>query len=137
MRVRSYRAVVSDTTVQIWRNALHGRNQKKHYHLVFDWMVPSRKERRRRRRMQTMNEWEGWDDSGEVDATFNEPNAHMQFVADTAQRAASPVFAVPVSQRVGLDFEWLEDWREMLEVRPESCSPLPERLPFAQGDQAV
>lgn len=117
---------ISDATLQTWRNALGGPRQQRVNKLVFPFMVPSVHSRRAYYRRETFIEWEGWDDSGEVDATFAQPNGHMHLVASRVASSATPTFDLPIPNRAALVIDWEEDWGLESLGSPASCSFLPE-----------
>ena len=120
------KAGLAERTLQTWRNALGGRRQPKVLKLVTPYVVPSVHRWRHLKSLETMIEWEGWSDSGEVDATFSQPNEFMQLVADTAE-AMDVSFAVALEGRVGLSFAWDDTWAMLDEAIAATCPPLPER----------
>ena len=75
--------------------------------------------------------------SGEVDATFIQPNEIVQFAADTVDRMQTKSFAVLSEQVVGISLVWDDAFSSspILAAMPETCPPLPEWLSPSEHTQ--
>ena len=124
------KAALSEVVLQEWRNALGGRNQQRVLQLVYRYVVPSVQRLRELIALEDMLEWEGWSDSGDVDACIAQPHEFMQFVAQTIEAQETTSFAKPNLRRVSISIEWdntLSD-RALDATTASSCPPLPELL---------
>ena len=124
------KSALSETTLQEWRNALGGRNQQSLLQLSYRYVVPSVQRLRELTARESLFEFEGWSDSGEVDACIAQPHEFLQFVAETIEAQPTTTFAKPNLRRVSISIQWADSLSDRaLDVAAAStCPPLPELL---------